>query len=71
MIVLISFGCMQEIEVKATILDHTVTSDRYGDRTYITIVKTEDGYIQELTGLLYYTIPKGEKITLKVLRRRE
>lgn len=67
-ITLFCLGCAKEVEVKATILDHTVTSDRYGDRTYITIVRTEDGYIRELTGLKYYTIPEGNKINIKVYR---
>lgn len=67
-ITLFCLGCAKEVEVKATILDHTVTSDRYGDRTYITIVRTEDGYIRELTGLKYYTIPEGDKINIKVYR---
>lgn len=67
-ITLFCLGCMEEVVVKATVLDHTVTSDRYGDRTYITIVRTEDGYIRELTGLKYYTIPEGDKINIKVYR---
>jgi hypothetical protein len=67
-ITLFCLGCAKEVEVKATILDHTVTSNRYGDRTYITIVRTEDGYIRELTGLKYYTIPEGNKINIKVYR---
>ena len=59
---------MEEVVVKATVLDHVVTSDKFGDRTYITIVRTEDGYIQELIGLKYYTIPEGDKINIKVYR---
>lgn len=67
-ITLFCLGCMEEVVVKATVLDHVVTSDRLGDRTYITIVRTEDGYIQELIGLKYYTIPEGDKINIKVYR---
>lgn len=67
-ITLFCLGCMEEVVVKATVLDHAVTSDKFGDRTYITIVRTEDGYIQELIGLKYYTIPEGDKINIKVYR---
>lgn len=67
-ITLFCLGCMEEVEIKSTVLDHIVTSDRYGDRTYITIVRSEDGYIRELTGLKYYTIPKGSNINIKVYK---
>jgi len=65
---LFNLGCMKEIKVKATVLSHVVTSDRAGTATYRTIVKTNDGYIQELQGLKYYSIPEGETITVKVYR---
>lgn len=54
--------------VKATILEHSVIGDRHGNRTYITIVKTDDGYVQELTGLVHYSKPIGSTFTLKVWR---
>jgi hypothetical protein len=65
---LFNLGCKKEKEVKATILSHVVTSDRLGDPTYRTIVKTDDGYIQELTGLNYYSIPAGNSVTITVYR---
>jgi len=65
---LFCLGCVKEVELKSTVLDHVVTSDRYGDRTYITIVRGEDGYIRELTGLKYYTIPKGSNVNIKVYK---
>ncbi len=65
---LFSLGCMKEIKVKATVLSHVVTSNKMGDATYRTIVRTDDGYIKELTGLYYYSIPEGETITVKVYR---
>jgi hypothetical protein len=34
-----------------------------------TIVRTDDGYIKELTGLYYYSIPEGNNVTITVYRR--
>ena len=59
---------MKEVEVKATVVSHVVTSSRNGSATYRTIVKTDDGYVQEMLGLSYYTIPVGTKVKLKVWR---
>lgn len=64
-------GCMKEVKVRATILEHTITADRYGERTYVTVVKTDDGYVQELTGMSFYGIPVGKTITITVNRSEE
>jgi len=55
--------------VEATVLSHAVVSDKTGDRTYITIIRTDDGYIEEHTGLSYYVIPVGNKVKVKVWRK--
>jgi hypothetical protein len=54
--------------VQSTIVSHEVVSNKEGSRTYITIVKTDDGYVQEMLGLSYYAIPVGTKVKLKVWR---
>jgi hypothetical protein len=54
--------------VQGTVLSHSVVSDRYGDRTYITIIRTDDGYIEEKTGLSYYAVPVGGKVEIKTWR---
>lgn len=54
--------------VQATILSHAVVSDEIGNRTYITIISTDDGYIEEKTGLSYYAIPVGNKVKIEVWR---
>ena len=64
-------GCMKEVKINATVIDHLVTSDKVGTPTYITIVKTDDGYIQELTGLKYYGIPVGKTFSVKVFRPKK
>jgi len=61
-------SCLQEVQMKATIIDHVVTADRAGDRTYSTIIKTEDGMVEEKIGLGFYVIPKGTKIVTTVYR---
>jgi hypothetical protein len=55
----------------AVVLEHNVTADRYGDRTYTTIIKTDDGIIIEKTGLNYYTIPTGSRVTIEVRRPKK
>jgi hypothetical protein len=65
---LFSIGCRKEVEVKATVVSHVVTSDRAGSATYRTIVKTDDGYAEQLIGLKYYVIPEGKRVTIKVYR---
>ena len=67
-ICLLSMGCPEKSKVRAIVLSHVVTSDKTGTATYRTIVKTEDGYIQELRGLKFYIIPEGKTITIEVYR---
>jgi hypothetical protein len=43
-------------------------SDKYGDRTYITIIQTEDGFIEEKEGLKLYVTPINKHIKVEVYR---
>jgi hypothetical protein len=54
--------------VNGVVLEHGVTSDKYGDRTYITIIKTDDGFIEEKTGLNWYVTPINQQVSIKVHR---
>jgi len=56
--------------VGGVILEHNVTADRTGYRTYSTIVKTDDGYIEEKTGLQLYAVPVGNRVTIEVTRTK-
>ena len=67
-IFLFSIGCKEKVEVKATVISHVVTSNREGSATYRTIVKTDDGYVEQVIGLKYYIIPEGKRVTIKVYR---
>ena len=54
--------------VNGVVLEHGVTSDKYGDRTYITIIKTDDGFIEEKTCLNWYVTPINQNVKVKVYR---
>lgn len=58
-------------KVRGVVVSHNVTADRYGNRTYSTLVKTEDGYIQEVTDLNAYAIPAGRTVIIEVARPLE
>ena len=68
--VLLFTGCTpaERKTVQGKVLSHSVVSDRYGDRTYITIIRTDDGYIEEKIGLSYYAVPIGDRVKVKVWR---
>ena len=64
-------SCMKEVHMKVTVIDHVVTADKMGNRTYSTIVRAEDGMIQEKTGLGFYIIPKGTEVMTTVYRAKK
>ena len=67
-LILSLMSCREEKMVQSTIVSHEVVSNKEGGRTYITIVKTDDGYVEEMLGLSYYAIPVGTKVKVKVWR---
>lgn len=54
----------EEYTIKGTVIEHNVTADKLGNRTYSTIIKCEDGYIREKTGLNYYISPIGSTVNV-------
>jgi hypothetical protein len=68
---LMMFGCVHEVRMKAKVLDHVVTADKGGYRTYSTIVKTTDGEVRELTGLKNYVVPIGSEIYVTVYKQNK
>jgi hypothetical protein len=50
------------------VLEHGIVSDRNGDRTYVTIIQTEDGFIEEKEGLKLYVVPINKHIKVEVYR---
>lgn len=65
---LLCVGCLKPVEVRGVVVSHVVTADKHGYRTFSTIIKTEDGYVEEKTGLEYYAEPIGKHLTITVLR---
>jgi hypothetical protein len=61
-------SCMHEVTVRGVVVSHEVVADKMGQRTYCTIIKTEDGYVEEKTGLVYYAEPIGSHVTVTVYR---
>ena len=57
--------------VGGIVVEHNVTADKTGHRTYSTIVKTDDGFIEEETGLKTYVVPVGERVTIEVTRTKK
>jgi hypothetical protein len=59
---------IEAIPIGAVVLEHNVTANRRGHRTYTTLIKTDDGFIIEKEGLNYYIIPTGSRVTIEVRR---
>jgi hypothetical protein len=51
------------VTTQGVILSHIVTANRYGEASYHTIARFEDGYIRDLTGLNNYVKPVGTTVT--------
>ena len=68
----ITFVCstQERRKVGGVVYEHNVTSDKTGYRTYSTIIKTDDGYIEEKTGLDVYTAPVGSRVYIEVTRAK-
>jgi hypothetical protein len=52
----------EKVTMRGTVLEHNVTSDKHGKRTYSTIVRSDDGFIDEVICLDVYIIPVGSKV---------
>ena len=59
---IIKTTCTHEVTRVGTVVSHNVTSSRYGDITYYTVARFDDGYIRSLQGLKYYVIQIGGKV---------
>ena len=54
--------CTHEVPRVGTVISHNVTSNRYGEITYYTVARFDDGYIRSLEGLKYYVIKVGDRV---------
>lgn len=69
-IVVLAVATTEEVTIGGTVIEHNVTSDRHGERTYSTIVRSDDGFIEEVTGLNAYIVPVGGRLTYKKVRHK-
>ena len=67
---ILALSTQERREVGGVVYEHNVTADKYGSRTYSTIVKTDDGFIEEEIGLDLYAIPVGSRVTIEVIRAK-
>ena len=56
--------------VGGVVYEHVVLGNGHGDTRYVTIVKTDDGYVEEERGLKMYIVPVGERVTIEVTRTK-
>ena len=55
--------------VGATVVSHpNIVMDRGHRIRYITLIKTDDGYIEEIKGIGYYSLPIGSRISISLYR---
>ena len=69
-LVILVCSTQERKQMGGVVLEHNVTADKYGSRTYSTIIKTDDGYIEEKTGLDVYTAPVGSRVYIEVTRAK-
>jgi hypothetical protein len=58
-------------EVGGVVYEHVVTANGHGHNRYVTIIKTDDGFIEEERGLKLYTTPVGSRVTIEVTRTKK
>lgn len=47
------------------VVSHDVSSNRYGDISYNSLVKCDDGYIRRVNDMATYIAPIGSKVIIK------
>ena len=61
---------LKTVTVRGTVVSHGLVADKFGDRTYITLIKTDDGQIVEKTDMNLYIIPVNQKVNIDVRRHQ-
>jgi hypothetical protein len=64
----VALASMERVSVSGTVIEHNVTADRSGRRIYSTIVKSDDGLIEEVVGLKTYVVPVGGRVRYEKTR---
>jgi len=58
--------CTHEVTYQGTVISHHTTSDKYGDISYYTIARFDDGHIRSINGLHYYVVEVGGTVYYSV-----
>jgi hypothetical protein len=66
----LAIATTETVTVRGTVLEHNVTADKSGSRTYSTIVRSDDGFIEEVVGLKTYIVPVGGRVTYEKQRHK-
>ena len=70
-LVILVCSTQERKQVGGVVVAHNVTAGSSGHRTYSTIVKTDDGYVEEETGLSLYAAPIGSRVYIEVVRAKK
>lgn len=54
----------KKVKVYGTVVSRHITNDKFGNPTYYTVIKTNDGRIMTKTGLNYYVIKEDDRIVI-------
>jgi hypothetical protein len=58
--------CTHEVTYQGTVISHHITSDKYGDISYYTVARFNDGHIRSISGLHYYVVEVGGTVYYSV-----
>jgi hypothetical protein len=61
-------SCTHRVIYKGTVISHHTTSNRYGDISYYTVARFDDGNIRSIDGLEYYIIEVGGTVYYPITR---
>lgn len=68
LVICISVKFWQETDLKprvGIVVSHDVSSNKYGNITYNSLVKCDDGYIRKVNDMSTYIVPIGGKVIIK------
>lgn len=64
----VALASVERVSVSGTVIEHNVTADRSGRRIYSTIVRSDNGIIEEVVGLKTYIVPVGGRVRYEKTR---
>ena len=66
LVLILIVGCNSKPDyfIRGVVTEHNVTSDKWGERIYSTIIRIPSGKIVERTGLKFYAKNVGDSVSL-------